>query len=1106
MSTSGSNADRGTETLNVSGDLFQSLGLSKDFAEFTALRSGPGHTPHFGWTVFKTTLDKSLPVASCSLRSGRLFFPGSHHIEIVKANPVPLDQVIVSFPSDFYDRAKEREPDELKKALWPSNNLVRQGEFPGETGCRVRLCEPVDQGIITDQTTILIVKEPEHIYGTSVNDSKEMRGSLEEDFDDLDLEIASYLEATPATNLDSGLQARSFAEEINQISSSSFRPLIMKALPLEKFIDQRSIVPRPNSREDSESFGFLKFERLAKMGLFSGDIVYIENETVKRPLQIFSYPEPSTIASDVIYLSPLLLYNLGATGKNDFTVTITREIQPHGTDCLSKIVPTCGEMTISRVASPVTTERAYQSSFLGGLRSYFELSHRVVCLNDVIAIPLDTLLAQTLSSNPVKPSGIIPTGRPDNVAWFKVTSICPEQSKGKTSISCGLVDPRATRMVQSGLVQSATIPSSLPWESYLGLERSVSYDLSNGDFNYYKKVEGLLKVGLARKEQLLHTSILLESSKRGTGKTTVLKAAAASLGIHFFEVDCYQLLGEGDNKTIGTLKAKLERASGIKPCVILLKHLEAIGRKSDENGQDGGMVANIVECLDEHLSENSFILTATSADTDKISEAIRSKFMFEINVGVPTEAERRKIFEFYASAGTLPRRALLSQYDLCSSFFTGFKFRDDVSIANLALQSAGLTPPDLLSIIESAKSAAEKRIKKSTHKGEFEDHLICCKGVVPIISEDFEHAITDARSKYSDSIGAPKIPNVKWSDVGGLEGVKKEILDTIEMPLKHPHLFSDGVKKRSGVLLYGPPGTGKTLLAKAIATNFSLNFFSVKGPELLNMYIGESEANVRKVFQKARDARPCVVFFDELDSVAPKRGNQGDSGGVMDRIVSQLLAELDGMSGTGGDGVFVVGATNRPDLLDEALLRPGRFDKMLYLGISDTHEKQRTILEALTRKFTLSPDVDLAKVAEKCSFTFTGADFYALCSDALLNAMTRTAGEVDQKIAKLNQKRQEAGLSEVSTRWWFQNDAVEEDYKVVVQEQDFIKSQNSLVSSVSSDELLHYLKIRENFEGKAVPTESKAGPEAQEVANDVMASKKVVSKRKAKGKGKAIAE
>lgn len=226
-------------------------------------------------------------------------------------------------------------------------------------------------------------------------------------------------------------------------------------------------------------------------------------------------------------------------------------------------------------------------------------------------------------------------------------------------------------------------------------------------------------------------------------------------------------------------------------------------------------------------------------------------------------------------------------------------------------------------------------------------------------------------------------------------------MDTIQLPLEHPELFAGGMKKRSGILLYGPPGTGKTLLAKAVATEFTLNFLSVKGPELLNMYIGESEANVRKVFQRARDARPCVIFFDELDSVAPKRGDKGDSGGVMDRIVSQLLAELDGMSSAGGPSkgdVFVIGATNRPDLLDPALLRPGRFDKLLYLGVSEDHDSQLKIIQALTRKFRLHPDLDLRKVAEKCAFNFTGADFYALCSDSMLKAMVRKISEVDKKI------------------------------------------------------------------------------------------------------------
>lgn len=185
------------------------------------------------------------------------------------------------------------------------------------------------------------------------------------------------------------------------------------------------------------------------------------------------------------------------------------------------------------------------------------------------------------------------------------------------------------------------------------------------------------------------------------------------------------------------------------------------------------------------------------------------------------------------------------------------------------------------------------------------------------------------------------------------------------------------------------------------------------------MYIGESEANVRRLFQRAREAKPCVIFFDELDSLAPKRGNHGDSGGVMDRIVSQLLAELDGMSSDqDGGGVFVIGATNRPDLLDPALLRPGRrvlsfpssltidltlpisyrFDRLIYLGVSKTHEAQLAIIEALTRKFRLDPKLDLRKIAQQCPVNYTGADFYALCSDAMLKAMSRTAQGIDKAI------------------------------------------------------------------------------------------------------------
>jgi peroxin-6 len=249
------------------------------------------------------------------------------------------------------------------------------------------------------------------------------------------------------------------------------------------------------------------------------------------------------------------------------------------------------------------------------------------------------------------------------------------------------------------------------------------------------------------------------------------------------------------------------------------------------------------------------------------------------------------------------------------------------------------------------------------------------------------------------------------------------------------------------------------------------------------MYIGESEANVRRIFQKARDAKPCVIFFDELDSIAPKRGNQGDSGGVMDRIVSQLLAELDGMSSGGKEGggdVFVIGATNRPDLLDPALLRPGRFDRMLYLGVSETHEAQLTILEALTRKFRLDASLSLRDVAERCPFNYTGADFYALCSDAMLNAMSRKAMGIEEHIAVLNQgPRDSRHPYPITPQYYLSEMARQEEILVTVNEDDFGLALEKLVPSVSQAEMDHYAKVQERFtqnkdkkgKGKGVATE-----------------------------------
>lgn len=231
-----------------------------------------------------------------------------------------------------------------------------------------------------------------------------------------------------------------------------------------------------------------------------------------------------------------------------------------------------------------------------------------------------------------------------------------------------------------------------------------------------------------------------------------------------------------------------------------------------------------------------------------------------------------------------------------------------------------------------------------------------------------------------------------WLDIGGLNHVKQEIIDTIQLALDFPQLKKSGLR-RTGVLLFGPPGTGKTLLAKAVATECNLNFIDVKGPELLNEYVGQSEDNLRKLFQRARDSSPSVIFFDEIDSLAPNRGQTGDSGGVMDRMVSQLLSEMDGIGK--GDDVFVIGATNRLDLVDSSLLRPGRFDKILEVPIPNNKQDRLAILKALTRKMRLSDEVDLDKVESLARTGMSGADFQGLCSRAMHRTFNRCVDSVE---------------------------------------------------------------------------------------------------------------
>jgi peroxin-6 len=691
----------------------------------------------------------------------------------------------------------------------------------------------------------------------------------------------------------------------------------------------------------------------------------------------FSQPTTSLQA----YLSPVLLANLGSPSH----VRIT-PLAPHQSSHLprsaiqkprlssSSLPPAAKEVTLLKVSTPLSSDRLLQPSLFAALKDHFELKRRIVKSGDLIGVSIDESLGhavfQTTTEEDAASDELLAKAKestnedstsvgsrnPKVVSWFKIgnvssTSHAPRDGE-EVDIWGGAVTVEAasTKMEMNGSEQGKIpAPINNAWQYYLGAKRtpvSSSQKIMAMDelpkpyiSSLRRRLRELMSVATSPRAIQLGLppiAVLITSTQRGIGKATLATKACEDLGLHTFSIDAFDIIteggaGGGDVKTEGFLKARAERAwtCGAKFTALLVKHVDALN-------------ADRMNTALKDILADSRVLIATTTEIDKVPDGIRGLFTHEIEMTAPDEGEREGIL-----------RSIIDD--------SGIRLSPETDLGNVAVKTAALVAGDLVDVVDRALVAKQNRLEalaSSATKVLSSLETITIRDIElagghfsnSLTKADLDVAVDAARKNFADAIGAPKIPNVGWSDVGGLTHVKDAVMETIQLPLSRPELFAKGMKKRSGILFYGPPGTGKTLLAKAIATEFSLNFFSVKGPELLNMYIGESEANVRRVFQRARDARPCVVFFDELDSVAPKRGNQGDSGGVMDRIVSQLLAELDGMS-DGGEGVFVIGATNRPDLLDQALLRPGRFDKMLYLGVSDTHEKQQTILEALTRKY-----------------------------------------------------------------------------------------------------------------------------------------------------------
>ncbi|KAI9510375.1 AAA-domain-containing protein [Russula earlei] len=986
---------------------------------------------------------------------------------------IPLQEVLVQALSNTaYSRAKS-DVVTFEDWLCHSQRILRQdsvytldpqdGLEPGSLTYKIIMTEPVLQGYAQKSQTLFTLMPP-------TNDSPAINGhemlpssSIPEDvqIDDIeeDLEIGENFLASSLTH-----QPPSYPQQNDS-------PTIRMSHLAHEFI--ANPLSTSISSDQDEHIMYVRTVDLPKVGVLDGDwaIAQLPSSRSRRIVRLEAN-DKAVSDSGHVKVSPILLHNIDPEIRTAPT-RLYLQAAPDG--IRSRNLPTAQGVTIARVASRLSTNRRYQPLVLQGLKKFFEGRKRLIKQGDLLAVRVDLNqlpYLQAASTGDGSDTGalgasegqsIYPSGS-EQIVYFVVTNIdCDpppmNNALDPSDVHLGLsagelgcwVDTTVTRVTQTGFEHARVQNAS----AFLNPESAIGF---GGNRRTFTQLLGLSQAALMPQALTfdIPISILLKGS-RGIGKFTTAVQVTGHLGMHVFETNCYDFLGENDTKTEGLLRARFEQAASCSPCVLVMRHLEAFTQTTQpaEPGKDPAIVHVIRELIQDlygswRLTGYPILVFGTTAEPGRVPASLLSCFKYEVDFEAPGETERSEIL-----------RTLLASKQLAP----------DVSITDLARRTAAFVAGDLASLVIRTSYAAITRVMNAVGVGITSNDIFSAG--MALTNADFEIAMDEARSSYSQNIGAPKIPNVSWDDVGGLADVKADILDTVQLPLEHPELFASNLKKRSGILLYGPPGTGKTLLAKAVATSCSLNFFSVKGPELLNMYVGESEANVRRVFQRARDASPCVVFFDELDSVAPKRGAHGDSGGVMDRLVSQLLAELDGISSSsssgGGSDVFVIGATNRPDLLDPALLRPGRFDRLLYLGVSDADEGQLRILQALTRKFRLDPALDLMRVARECPFNLTGADFYALCADALLKAMSRKAEEIDARIATLNAQPSFSGPSPgqwpspLTPQYYLAEMATPEEIAVVVTADDFAAALRELVPSVSEAEMARYAQIRERF-------------------------------------------
>ena len=518
----------------------------------------------------------------------------------------------------------------------------------------------------------------------------------------------------------------------------------------------------------------------------------------------------------------------------------------------------------------------------------------------------------------------------------------------------------AEQIAQSGGEAAAAAGSGTP---------SVTYEDIGGLDEELEQVREMIELPMRHPELFQQLGIeppkgVLLHGPPGTGKTLMAKAVASEIDAHFTNISGPEIMSKYYGESEEQLREVFEEAEENAPAIVFIDEIDSIAPKRGETSGDveRRVVAQLLSLMDGLDERGDVIVIGATNRVDALDPALRrgGRFDREIEIGVPDKEGRKEILQVHTR---------------------GMPLVDGIDLDQYAESTHGFVGADLESLTKEAAMNALRRIRPELDLEQDEIDADILESM-SVAEADFKDALKGIEPSALREVFV-EVPDVTWDSVGGLEDTKERLRETIQWPLDYPDVFEAmDVDAAKGVLLYGPPGTGKTLMAKAVANEAQSNFISIKGPELLNKYVGESEKGVREVFEKARSNAPTVVFFDEIDSLAGELGARMGDSGVGERVVSQLLTELDGLEEL--EDVVVVATTNRPDLIDSALLRPGRLDRHVHVPVPD-RDARRAIFAVHTRSKPMADDVDLDELADRTD-GYVGADIEAVCREASMSA------------------------------------------------------------------------------------------------------------------------